>query len=221
MKCLSDYTQEKQTALFAETGAFFAFGQKQFKEQSKPGVKYVSLSCGAIVPCDSKKALLAGLEWIQKQAIEQDIEENGIDAIIQRELANYECQITMSYHDALDALEQYGISEEQVEAGYKVFFQHCIDNDWFLIMEARKVIEKDNKKITLVVQLHKTLNNKNDFFIFAIVNDLITGERYSLYQNKDKSLNGLSVEEYKNSKERGLFSVVSYADIMPCINELK
>ncbi|WP_444823022.1 DUF7659 family protein, partial [Vibrio parahaemolyticus] len=43
MKYLSDYTQQPQTALFDELGAFFAFSNKQFDEAKKKGIEYVSL----------------------------------------------------------------------------------------------------------------------------------------------------------------------------------
>ncbi|MGR5097050.1 DUF7659 family protein, partial [Vibrio maritimus] len=46
MKYLSDYTQEKQTALFNETGAFFAFSNQQFDEAKKDGVKYCRITMG-------------------------------------------------------------------------------------------------------------------------------------------------------------------------------
>ena len=44
MKYLSSYTQDKQTALFDETGAFFAFSQQQFDDAKIEGLIYVSLS---------------------------------------------------------------------------------------------------------------------------------------------------------------------------------
>ena len=43
MKYLSDYMEHKQTALFKETGAFFAFSNKQFAESKNPKVKYLFL----------------------------------------------------------------------------------------------------------------------------------------------------------------------------------
>ena len=48
MKYLSDYMEEKQTALFNRTGTFFAFSQKQFEEGRKDNVKYVNLGQGML-----------------------------------------------------------------------------------------------------------------------------------------------------------------------------
>ena len=47
-------------------------------------------------------------------AVKQDIEENGIEKIIKRELGNYECYYTGEIEDAVEALEDYGITHEQV-----------------------------------------------------------------------------------------------------------
>lgn len=40
MKTLNDYTDTLTSKLFADNGAFFAFGNKQFDEQKKEGVKH-------------------------------------------------------------------------------------------------------------------------------------------------------------------------------------
>ena len=131
MKTLSDYTESLQTQLFHDTGAFFAFSTKQFYEKKEGGVKYKTMSHGLICPHDKVDELSEGLEQIIKQGIKEDLEENGKDAIIQRELGNYECQITNDITDVIDALEDYGITEAEIKEGYKLFFQKCIDNDWF------------------------------------------------------------------------------------------
>jgi len=131
MKYLSDYTNDKQTALFSETGAFFAFSGKQFEEAKVDGIKYVNLGAGMICPKDNVTKLIDGLDSIQKEAIKQDIEENGVKAIIHRELGNHECQITMDYDEVVQLLKPYDITEEQVIAEWNEFWQKCVDNDWF------------------------------------------------------------------------------------------
>ena len=131
MKYLSDYVQDKQTELFDTTGAFFAFSNKQFDEAKKDNVNYVSLGAGLIAPKDNAKELMKGLETIHTQGIAEDIKENGKEAIIQRELGNHEAQITGDISDTVDSLDGYGITEAEIKAGYSVFFQSCIDNDWF------------------------------------------------------------------------------------------
>lgn len=131
MKYLSNYTQDKQTALFKECGAFFAFSQKQLDYAKLPDVKYASLGSGLICPVTNIKKLAKRLFMIQKEGIAQDIEENGKDAIIQRELGNHECQITGDVDVVVKALEDYGITELEVQEGYREFYQMCVNNHLF------------------------------------------------------------------------------------------
>ncbi|WP_422938945.1 DUF7659 family protein, partial [Vibrio harveyi] len=69
MKYLSDYTNEKQTVLFDQLGAFFAFSNEQFNAAKKEGIKYVSLGFGMIVPESNASALVEKLDEIQKEGI--------------------------------------------------------------------------------------------------------------------------------------------------------
>ena len=131
MNYLSDYTSAKQTQLWNDNGAFFAFSKKQLDEEKKEGVVYVSLGMGLIAPKENASKVIEGLESINTEGIKQDISENGIKAIIHRELANYEAQITGDISDTIQALEDYGITREHVSAEYPAYFQFCIDNDYF------------------------------------------------------------------------------------------
>jgi len=119
MKYLSDYTQEHLTKAFEKHGAFFAFSKSQFDEKKVEGVKYVSDGTGMIAPKENYKELYEEIEEIHRNGIKQDIEENGIESIIKRELSNYECYYTGEIEDAVDALEDYGITYEQVKNVYK------------------------------------------------------------------------------------------------------
>lgn len=123
MKYLSDYMSDAQTASLDKHGAFFAFGKKQFDEKAVEGVKYVQTGSGMIVPKENVETLMAELEKIYDDAIAQDISENGIDGIISRELGNYECDYTGNIDDAVEALENYGITREQVKA---IFLQERV-----------------------------------------------------------------------------------------------
>ena len=131
MNYLSDYTSENQTKLLNDNGAFFAFGEKQLDEQTQEGVSYVLIGAGLIAPKENASKILKGLESIIAEGIQQDISDNGIKAIIHRELANYEAQITNDISTTLEALEDYGITRAQVSEEYPTYFQHCIDNDYF------------------------------------------------------------------------------------------
>ncbi|MDC5842190.1 hypothetical protein OPW33_22955 [Vibrio europaeus] len=126
MKYLSDYTQQPQTALFDELGAFFAFSNKQFDEAKKKGIEYVSLGMGMIVPKNNAKQLVERLEVIQKEGIKQDIAENGKEAIIRRELFNHECFYTGDICDCVEKLEEYGYSYDDI---YQVYSHICKTED--------------------------------------------------------------------------------------------
>ena len=131
MNYLSDYTSAKQSQLWNDNGAFFAFSKKQLNEEKKEGVVYVSLGMGLIAPKENASKVIEGLESIHTEGIKQDISDNGIKPIIHRELANYETQISGDISDTVEALEDYEITREQVREEYNAYFQHCIDNDYF------------------------------------------------------------------------------------------
>ena len=131
MKRLSDYTKKRQTELFNECGAFFAFNVQQLKKHKKQNVKYVLLADSLICDKKHKQKLINGLNEIQAQSINQDLEENGVKDIIWRELANYESQITMDITDTVEALKDYNITKERILQEWKEYFQNCKDNDYF------------------------------------------------------------------------------------------
>lgn len=118
MKFLQDYVKDKQTALFEKTNAFFAFSPEQFEKGKKQGVTYVKMGYGML--CDERhvQELINGLDKIYKDGIKQDLEENGIDKIIERELWNHECFYTGDITDAVDNLKDYNITKQQVRDMY-------------------------------------------------------------------------------------------------------
>jgi len=120
MKYLRNYIEEAQTKLLNECGAFFAFSQSQFDEQKKAGVRYSALPHGLICEKEKVKTLIDGLESIGKKGIQDDIEENGIDNIIMRELSNHECYYTGSVEACVDALVDYNFETKRIK---EVFMQ--------------------------------------------------------------------------------------------------
>lgn len=118
MKYLQDYMTERQSAAFEKAGAFFAFGDTQFKEKAIDGVKYVSLGAGLICDVNHAESLAKELDTIYKESIKQDIEENGLNAIIRRELSNHECYYTGDITDCIEKLEDYPVSPDDIR---KVF----------------------------------------------------------------------------------------------------
>lgn len=128
---LSNYTTAAQTKAFDELGAFFAFSLSQVKEQEVEGVDYTHLGGGLIAPKANADQLVERLDAIQEAGIKQDLADNGTKAIIHRELANYEAQITNDITDTAEALDQYGITKADIKNEYGSYFQMCIDNDYF------------------------------------------------------------------------------------------
>ena len=107
MKYLSDYMEAKQNELFQRTGTIFAFSQKQFEEGRKDNVKYVDMGQGMITEKPFVEEVINELDKIHKEAMIQDIKENGIQGVIQRELENYETYYTNDLEPAMEALESY------------------------------------------------------------------------------------------------------------------
>ena len=81
-----------------------------------------------ICPKDTTEELLKGLENINKLGIEKDVKENGIKAIIHRELANHEAQITYSIEDTVYALSGYPITKDDIRAEFREYMDYCVKN---------------------------------------------------------------------------------------------
>lgn len=120
MKHLSDYTEAAQTELYNKTGAFWAFGSEQLAESKKPGVIYKQFNGGLFVPENEAREFVRGYASLIKNGIDADIKENGLRAIIRRELFNYECFLTCDISDCADALADYpGITRARVLEVYR------------------------------------------------------------------------------------------------------
>jgi len=140
MKYLSHYTEAAQTAVFEKLGVFFAFNQQQLAEGLEriksagillEGEKVGSLDSGIYCPRKNVDQFIAEIDTIHEQGVAADIAENGIKAIIHRELGNHEAQITGDLDDTIDALNGYGISDKEIQKEYRSFYDNCVVNDWF------------------------------------------------------------------------------------------
>ena len=60
-----------------------------------------------ITPKEHTKEVIETLETIHKEAIEQDLKENGIEGVIKRELNNHEVYYTNDLDPVMDALKDY------------------------------------------------------------------------------------------------------------------
>ena len=118
MKTLSTYTEEKINHLFTKYNGFFAFSQKQFEEAKKENIKYVSRGAGLYHEEGKSKEFDADYKLMIKEAIEQDLKENGKEAIIERELINHECYYTYDVSDAVAKLSDYNITYDEIRAEF-------------------------------------------------------------------------------------------------------
>ena len=115
MKTLSDYCNAPQSACFDKHGVIFAFSKDQFDRAKTEGVRYAIVAPGCLCPTTNVDAFLSDHETIMTTAIAQDIEENGLDQIIFRELRNHEAFYTGSVDDTVEALANYpGVSRDKV-----------------------------------------------------------------------------------------------------------
>lgn len=119
MKYLSNYMEEKQTALFNKTGTIFAFSQEQFNQKAKEDIKYVNLGQGMLAPNENYVEVIETLKNIYKEAIKEDLKENGKDKIILRELVNHEAFYVGSIEDTIHKLEDYPITEDEISHVYQ------------------------------------------------------------------------------------------------------
>ena len=131
MKSLQSYIEKEQTKIFDKYGAFFAFSQEQLNHHKEPDVEYTNIGSGLVAPRDNAIKIGEELDATYKKGIQERIEEYGIDKIIQYELSNYECQISMDYTDAFETLKDYGVTQEQMDEQFSLFMEYCRENDLF------------------------------------------------------------------------------------------
>lgn len=119
MKSLSNYTDKAYGKLFEKYGVFFAFSNEQYNKKALKCVVYKPFFGGGFIPKVNFEAYSKEMFEVTQQCIAQDIEENGKYKIIRRELFNYECFYTGEIDDAVDALEEYGFSYDDVLEVYR------------------------------------------------------------------------------------------------------
>jgi hypothetical protein len=124
MKTLSNYIADEQTALFKKHKAFFAFNEGQLIEgrlenNIDDNTELVQIASGMLCPKENRRALRDEHADIIKRGIAQDIADNGIDAIIERELANHEAYYTGELEDTAQSLSGYDMTYEDIQRVYK------------------------------------------------------------------------------------------------------
>ena len=120
MKYLSDYIEQSQTELFKKTGTFFAFSTKQYDEQANKKIEYIQMGGGMITPTENVKEVIETMHQIIQDGMDQDIKENGHQAIILRELQNHEAFYTNDTEETIEALKDYpGITKQDITKVYR------------------------------------------------------------------------------------------------------
>lgn len=118
MKTLNSYIDQPLNTLLKQCGGFFAFSQAQFDRNAVEGAKYTNLGGGLILRSDSVEQYQREYPAIIEKGIEQDLQDNGKDGVIRRELFNYECFYTGDISDCVDALDGYGITRAEIITAY-------------------------------------------------------------------------------------------------------
>ena len=119
MKYLTHYIEDANSAAFRKHGAFFCFDDKDFKERKEEGKVYVNLRHGLLCPKESAAELMMDLSKNYKEGVKKDLEENGKEAIIRRELSNHEAYYSWDYDKVAEGLKDYGITLDEVK---RIFF---------------------------------------------------------------------------------------------------
>lgn len=99
---------------FDKWGAFFAFGDKQFNEQKEEGVDYVSLGTGLVARKDNFKQMIKALTKFSQDERERELKIRGKKNIIVYELNNHEAFYTGDIEPAMEVLEGYGFTRQEV-----------------------------------------------------------------------------------------------------------
>ena len=130
MNHLNDYTEKPLNELFDRYGAFYAFSNDQFREKAIKAIKYCKVGMGLILPKIHFKDFQNEYLEIIKECIQKDINENGLDNIIERELANYECYYTYNYNEInfLDALKDYPITKDDIKRVFHATYDKHAEN---------------------------------------------------------------------------------------------
>jgi hypothetical protein len=137
---LSSALETGTSKLFAKYGAFFAFGEKQFNEQKKEGVKYIADGSGLLIPKDNYDAFVKEYNNLKAEAVAEHVAKYGADQIIRYEYFNHEQQLDLYYgktenSDTYNALKVYleypGFELENIERVFLECWREAVEKDLF------------------------------------------------------------------------------------------
>ena len=137
MRTINDYTDTLTSKLFADNGAFFAFGNKQFDKKKQEGVTYVSMASGLLCPKENANTVFEMFERIFDDAVRQQVADFGAEKIICHEYFNHETQITGDNQQVIDVLSTHIelfpelFTDEIIMKVCRKSFNEAVENDWF------------------------------------------------------------------------------------------
>lgn len=128
---MQTFQEKHQTKVFNKYFCFFAFNQKQLIKGINRNFKYASLGAGLYAPSVFANKVIDKLEQIHKNAIAKHQQVTSKKDIIWDAFSNYECQISNDLTDAIESLEGYDITKEDIIAEWDAYFDYCCENDYF------------------------------------------------------------------------------------------
>lgn len=109
-ECYEEYTNKKDEEL-TKTGIFYAFSDKQFKDNKQPkdakDNEFISLGAGAYIHQSNKDKLDNFFNVVVKQLKQELASKVDIEDLILYELNNYECFYTQEPLEILDFIREY------------------------------------------------------------------------------------------------------------------
>lgn len=119
MKPFNSYIDQPISELHEKYKSFWAFSKSQFEAKKEPGVKYAVIFGNLFCNSETVKDFIKELEQIHADATERFLAENSKEDIIKYELVNHECYYTHDIQDAVEAVKDFGITEDEVLAVFR------------------------------------------------------------------------------------------------------
>ena len=132
MQTINQLAKTQVTAILNKYHTFFAFSNEQFEDQVNKDYKYVACPHGMYAPKQYADNVMSEISAAYSDAAKVVQSQSSKKERIWYEFSNHECQISMDYSDAVDALSSFDdITIEDIKSEWKAYFSHCVDNDYF------------------------------------------------------------------------------------------
>jgi hypothetical protein len=114
--------EQEQTKLFEKYNLFFAFNEKQFKEGAKDEKQIVHIGAGGYLPEKNFEKFMKDYEALYNW-LELAVKQTDAEKTILYELLNHEAFYTGDISSALDVLEGFNYTREQVKKVFNKYFE--------------------------------------------------------------------------------------------------